>query len=182
MALPLIPLLAPHVIRLIGTHSLRNLATKELFNLGENALLSKVMPALDTPLSIGSNFFPGRDSSPGKLLGSTPAGIGQMLGKADVLMDLMGKAANLSSGMPGILDAASKISQLTRGLENGGNPGAFLDGIANLKPSLFSALGKSPALAGMANTIMDVIENMMAGTSIEQTMDSSQAGPTQPTR
>ncbi len=178
MALPLLPLLAPHAIRLIGSHSLRSLATKEMFNLGEKALLSRVMPALDAPLSIGSNFIPGRDAVAGKLLGSTPAGIGQMLGKADVLMDLMGKASDLSNGMPVILDAAGKISQLARGLESSGNAGAFLEGISRVTPSLFSALSRSPALAGVANAIMEIIDNLMPGQGSQQSMDS-QAGLSQ---
>lgn len=180
MALPLIPLLGSQAIRLIGTHSLRHLATEKLFNLGEKALLSRVMPSLDAPLSLGSNFIPGRESLPDKLLGSTPVGIGQMLGKTDVLMDLLGKASNASNGMPAILDASAKVSQLARGLENGGNPASFLEGLERVKPLVSSALSQSPALSALANSILEVIENLLSGNSNQQTMDSSnQAAPAQ---
>lgn len=182
MVLPLLPLIGSQAIRLIGTHTLRNLATKEMFNLGEKALLSRVMPALDTPLSIGSNFVPGRAALAGKLLGSTPAGIGQMLGKADVLMDLMGKASDLSGGTPSILDVTSKVSQLARGLEGGNNAGSFLEGLSRMKPAIASALAQSPALATLANAIMEAIENLIDGSSNQHIMDSNQAGPTQQTR
>lgn len=179
MALPLLPLLGAQAIRLIGTHSLRNLAAKELFNLGESVLLKRVMPALDSPMTIGSNFIPGRSTSPGALLGSTPAGLGQILGKADVLMELVTKAVDTSGGMPAILNASARLSQLVRGLENNGNAGAFLTGLDMLKPSVESALFSSPALRGLATPILQMIDSLVGNTSPQQAMDNSQADASQ---
>lgn len=161
MALPLLPLLASQGVKLIGAHSLRSLATQQMFNLGEKALLSKSMPGLGTALSLGSSFVPGRSAVPGSLLSGSPASIGKMLGQADVLQDLLGKAVSLAPGAPGFLGLASQVGSLCKVFEKDLNPTKFLSALSVLRPLTQTAMLAVPALAGVAGGVMDMFDKLL---------------------
>ncbi|MBD9428058.1 hypothetical protein IB232_22220 [Pseudomonas sp. PDM15] len=148
MPLPLIPLLAGQAIRVLGPQAIRHIAAKEAFGLAESALAKRAMPLLGEALTKGENFIPGTGTI-GKVLGSTPGALGQLLGKADIISDVAGKALTeigpkiAGMAIPG-LGAALQAVDLTKkaadAFGSNQNAGQFLSTMSKLDlPSMLSA-------------------------------------------
>ncbi|MBZ3677377.1 hypothetical protein J1N39_23155 [Pseudomonas aeruginosa] len=182
MPLPLIPLLAGQAIRVLGPQAIRHIAAKEAFGLAESALAKRAMPLLGEALTKGENFIPGTGAIGKMVLGSTPGGLGQLLGKADIISDVAGKALTeigpkvAGMAIPGLgvaLQAVDMAKKAADAFGSNQNAGQFLSTMSKLDlPSMLSAgeaLG-SKLLPQLVQAISELLKS--AATYLDRAQES----------
>lgn len=171
--LPLLPLIAGQGIRLLGPQILRHLAAKEVFGLAESALASRAMPMLGQALARGENFIPGTGTlSKGTSMGTSPLELGKLLGKADIINDLAGRALVefgpklVGMAVPGLAPAMQAIEFAKKAADTfttTQNSGAFLSTLSKLDLSSIlraSAGSNSTLLPSLVDTISGLTQTV----------------------
>lgn len=177
--LPLLPLIASQGIRILGTQAIRHVAAKEAFGLAESVLAKRAMPMLGEALTKGENFIPGAGTIGKMVLGSTPGGLGQLLGKADIISDVAGKAISeigpkiAGMAIPGLgagFEALKIAKKASDAFGSDLNAGQFLSTMSKLDlPSMLNAgeaLG-SKLLPQLVQAISDLLKS--AATYLDRT-------------